>query len=356
MCEITAGVRSINFRIGRHEFLVKHFRAGCCILAIWFAVPLNLVAGDTAPKKRFSGTTPAELEAWQTDCRQMLFELLKLSDLARQREKSPSAIPFNVKILSSTERNGHARQEVEFDSTPTRRIKAIVTIPANSGAPVPAIVCIHGHGGNRNIVYDRSSLYRGFAEELASQGYVTISTDVGQHEVYEEGRTLMGERLWDVLRCADYLTTLDKVDANRLGCAGLSLGGEMAMWLGAMDPRMKVTVSSGFLTTVKNLQSGHCMCWDFPGFTENFDFCDIYGLIAPRSLLCQIGAKETAPGGFPPSLAYEAMAGIQPAYAINSFGHRARLEIHPEGHIFETVGGCEFIDTVLRPANDAKGG
>jgi hypothetical protein len=166
----------------------------------------------------------------------------------------------------------------------------------------------------------------------------------------------MGERLWDVLRCADYVSTLESVDADRMGCAGLSLGGEMAMWLGAMDPRMKVTVSSGFLTTVKNLQNEHCMCWDFPGFTENFDFCDIYSLIAPRALLCQIGAKETAPGGFPPELAYEAMAGVQRVYAINSAGHRARLEVHAEGHIFETPSGCKFIDEVLRPAASATGG
>jgi hypothetical protein len=286
----------------------------------------------------------------------MLFDMLKMSDLVKQREKSVSEIPFNVKVLSSAKEPTYTRQEIELDSTPTRRIKAILTIPADTNGKAPAVVCIHGHGGNRNIVYDAASLYRGFATQLAEHGYVTISTDVGQHEVYEKDRTLMGERLWDVLRCADYLTTLDNVDADRMGCAGLSLGGEMAMWLGAMDPRMKVTVSSGFLTTVKNLRNQHCQCWDFPGFTENFDFCDIYSLTAPRSLLCQIGAKETAPGGFPPPLAYEAMANIQRAYAIESQGHRARLDVHPSGHVFETVGGCKFIDDVLKPSKTAAGG
>ena len=331
-------------------------RFGFWIAAFSFALSLHAFAADETPKQRSSASTPAELEARQAESRHLLFELLKTADLEKRREESPSAIPFHVKVLNTEDKPGYTRQETEFDSTPTRRIKAIVTTPKELTGRAPAVVCIHGHGGNRNIVYDRSSLYRGFADELASRGYVTISTDVGQHEVYEEGRTLMGERLWDVLRCADYVSILKSVDSDRMGCAGLSLGGEMAMWLGAMDPRMKVTVSSGFLTTVENLQNGHCMCWDFPGFTENFDFCDIYGLIAPRALLCQIGEKETAPGGFPPTLAYEAMAGIQRAYAIGANGHRARLDIHPEGHVFETVGGCEFIDKVLRPANDATGG
>ncbi|MEX0642080.1 MAG: alpha/beta hydrolase family protein [Pirellulales bacterium] len=332
-------------------------RIGCCIATALLALPLHVVGSDdVAPKKQCSATTPTELATWQTDNRQLLYDLLKLADLEKQRDESPTGIPFNVKVLKSEDRQGYTRQEIEFDSTPTRRIKAIVTIPAGATGPAPAVVCIHGHGGSRNIVYDKSSLYQGFANELATRGYVTISTDVGQHEVYEQGRSLMGERLWDVLRCADYVSSLKEVDAQRMGCAGLSLGGEMAMWLGAMDPRMKVTVSSGFLTTVKNLQNGHCMCWDFPGFTENFDFCDIYSLIAPRALLCQIGAKETAPGGFPPALAYDAMANIQRAYAVGSFGHRARLDVHPAGHVFETIGGCKFIDDVLRPATNATGG
>ena len=331
-------------------------RFGCCIAVLGCILSMPSLAASATPKQQCSASTPAELKAWQTESRRLLFELLKMADLEKRREESPSAIPFNVKVLNTEDRPSYTRQEIEFDSTPTRRIKAIVTTPKDFTGRAPAVVCIHGHGGNRDIVYDQSSLYRGFADQLASQGYVTISTDVGQHDVYEDGRTLMGERLWDVLRCADYVSTLKNVDPDRMGCAGLSLGGEMAMWLGAMDPRMKVTVSSGFLTTVKNLQNGHCMCWDFPGFTENFDFSDIYSLIAPRALLCQIGAKETAPDGFPPALAHEAMAGIQRAYAVGSFGNRARLDIHPEGHLFDTPAGCKFIDAALRPPTNSTGG
>ena len=74
--------------------------------------------------------------------------------------------------------------------------------------------------------------------------------DVGQHEVCEEGRLLMGERLWDCRRAVDWFTSHPRVDAARIGCAGLSLGGEMAMWLGAMDLRIAAEVSAGFLTTM----------------------------------------------------------------------------------------------------------
>lgn len=46
---------------------------------------------------------------------------------------------------------------------------------------------------------DPGSVYKGFAAALAESGFVTIAVDVGQHEVYEQGRTLMGERLWDLM-------------------------------------------------------------------------------------------------------------------------------------------------------------
>jgi dienelactone hydrolase len=301
------------------------------------------------PRMRFVAKTPAEAERWQRDSRQLLFNLLKLSDLEETRQNKEKAIPFDVKVLRSEDRGKFVWSERELNSTPTRRIKLILTIPRppRSNGKSPAVVCIHGHGGSRFIVYAKKSLYNGFAADLAERCFVTVSTDVGQHNVYEKGRTLMGERLWDVLRCADYIAGLQEVDAERMGCAGLSLGGEMAMWLGAMDPRMKVTVSSGFLTTMANMRQGHCPCWEFSGLADNFDFSDIYSLTAPRFLLCQNGQKEGAPGGFPVKIAQQVLAEIQKAYAVYGCKNHADLDVHPGGHIFVTPTGLGFIEKQL---------
>ena len=158
----------------------------------------------------------------------------------------------------------------------------------------------------------------------------------------------MGERLWDLIRCLEYLNTRAEVDPERIGCAGLSLGGEMAMWLGAMDTRIQATVSAGFLTTVENMRQGHCPCWDFPGFTENFDFADIYSLMAPRPLQCQIGELERAPGGFPVSIAEKALAEIKAAYGVFGKAPKADLVVHPAGHIFDVPPALKLLDEVLR--------
>jgi dienelactone hydrolase len=301
------------------------------------------------PRMRFSAKTPTEADRWQRESRRLLFNLLKLSDLAETRQNPEKSIPFDVKVLRSEDRGKYLWSERELNSTPTRRIKFVLTIPRTpkDNGKSPAVVCIHGHGGSRFIVYQKKSLYNGFATDLAERGFVTISTDVGQHQVYEKDRSLMGERLWDVLRCADYVAGLPEVDSQRLGCAGLSLGGEMAMWLGAIDPRMKVTVSSGFLTTMANMRQGHCPCWEFPGLADNFDFSDIYSLTAPRFLLCQNGQKEGAPGGFPVKIAQQVLAEIQKAYAVYGCKNHADLDVHPGGHIFVTPTGLGFIEKHL---------
>jgi hypothetical protein len=204
------------------------------------------------------------------------------------------------------------------------------------------VVSIHGHGGNRAAVYDPSSIYKGFASALAEKGAVTLSTDVGQHQVYEEGRLLMGERLWDVMRCVDVLESMPEVDTTRIGCAGLSLGGEMAMWLGAMDERVSAVVSAGFLTRMDQMEKGHCMCWKFEGLRELVDWADVYSLIAPRPLQCQNGLKEP-PTDFTVALAQEALKEIQLTYKDLGAEDKVELDVHPAGHEVDLPGLMEFF-------------
>jgi len=312
------------------------------LIALWIALPL--AAAD--PPRRFKATTEKEAHAWQEESRKFLADALKLDGVPG----TTKPLAFNEKVLRTSRQEEFTWSELELSATRGRRIKAVVTVPIGDtpGKNYPAVVCVHGHGGSRFIVYDPLSLYRGFATELAKRGYVTISVEVGQHNVYEEGRTLMGERLNDVVRCVDYLVSRKEVDADRIGCAGLSLGGEMTMWLGAMDTRVKATVSSGFLTTVANMRQGHCPCWDFPAFSDNFDFADVYGLIAPRALLCQIGREERAPGGFPVDVAEAAMADVHKVFAVFGNKDRAVLDLHPAGHVYVNKTTIPFLDAELR--------
>lgn len=298
---------------------------------------------------QYTARSAAGAVDWQKKVRRSLFSKLKIDDLLSGRHE----IALNPKEIGSERKTGYTLTEMEINSTLTRRMSFVISMPfAASGSgsdekhEFPAVVCIHGHGGGKRAVYDTSSQYKGFADALAKKEYITISAEVGQHEVYEEGRILMGERLWDLMRCVDYLDSLFSVDHSAIGCAGLSLGGEMAMWLGAMDERIAATVSAGFLTTMDQMEKNHCMCWKFPGLREKVDYADIYSLHAPHPLECQNGEQE-GPTQFYVPIAAEAMKEINLIYSDLGCSELASLVVHRGGHEIELSSLLAFFDKYL---------
>jgi len=303
---------------------------------------------------KYTSRPPADAKEWQANLRARLSQLLKIDDLIQTK----NSISLTPEELSSANKGTYLVKKLEINSTPARRIRIIVTLPASQKGPFPAVVCIGGHGSTLYSPYDENTIakddarrksdhiYKGFGAALALKRYVTISTAVSRHNVYEKDRLLMGERLWDLVRCVDYLESLPQVDHARIGCAGLSLGGEMAMWLGAMDERIAATVSAGFLTIMDQMEQNHCMCWKFPGLRELVDFADIYSLIAPRPLQCQNGMLEP-PTQFYVPLARKAMEEVRTIYCDLARPENAVLDVHPAGHEIDLPGLMYFFEKHL---------
>jgi len=287
----------------------------------------------------YKKSSPEEALAWQEGLRRDLARLMKITDLTERQER----YGFDADILQEKTEEGYVEREIELQSTPGRRMRVILTLPRPAAAGrLPAVVCLHGHGGSRNAVYETEGPYQGFAAELARRGFVTIAPDVGQHEVFEAGRTLMGERLWDAMRCVDFLESLREVDPNRIGCAGLSLGGEMAMWLGAMDTRIHAVVSAGFLTVMDQMERNHCLCWKFDGLRELVDFPDIYAMTAPRALQCQNGRLEPT-SQFNITMARYAFEQVRPAYRDFNRPENLELDIHDGAHVVDVPALVKFL-------------
>ena len=118
------------------------------------------------------------------------------------------------------------------------------------------------------------------------------------------------------------------------------------MWLGAMDQRVRATVSSGFLTTMDQLEKRHCLCWKFPGLRQLADFSDIYSMTAPRALLCQNGLKEH-PSQFPVSIAREALKEIEPIYTDFKQPENLAFVAHKGGHEIDLPSLLTFFDKHL---------
>ena len=87
-------------------------------------VSASLSAGADAPLRsmKYTSRPQADAAAWQQDVRARLWPLLKLDDLVANR----AAIALNPAQLSSEKKDRYELQEIEINSTPTRRIKVLV--------------------------------------------------------------------------------------------------------------------------------------------------------------------------------------------------------------------------------------
>jgi formylglycine-generating enzyme required for sulfatase activity len=141
---------------------------------------------------------------------------------------------------------------------------------------------------------------RSFALLAVQRGYIAVAVrwfGEGEGESYSEavanlalgdpGCTGLGKWVSDAHILINYVAALPDVDPQRIGIIGHSLGGKMALYAAAFDPRIAVTVSSepgiGFS------HSNYDDYWYFgkrlqdapPGTDQH----ELLGLIAPRPFL-----------------------------------------------------------------------
>ena len=286
--------------------ILKYIMGASLVSLIPGQIPDMANPSDGMRSMQFDAETPDAARLWQKQARTKLFELM-------MGGKRPDPTPPNVNIIKKeiVPDEKYHLEEITLKSLPDRDVHIWMAVPENVPPEgLPAMLALHGHGGTGEMIVRGEGLYW-YGKALAQQGYVIASLDVGQHELQHETWSLMGERTWDAIVCLDYLCSRPEVDSERIGTAGLSLGGETVMYVAALDERLKVAVSSGWLTTIANMKNRHCPCWNFDGLEEHFAFSDIFSCVAPRHLMMQIGRQEKAPGGFPLEIAQGAFKEIQ---------------------------------------------
>jgi dienelactone hydrolase len=105
---------------------------------------------------------------------------------------------------------------------------------------------------------------------------------------------LIAENLRDCLWTLDYLAGHEGVDADRLGCVGLSYGGRMTTLTAALDPRVRVAVIAGAMNVFQEraMRGSTAGCQVIPGLLNYGDTPEIAGLIAPRTCLFSVGDQD----------------------------------------------------------------
>lgn len=283
---------------------------------------------------------------------------LKLSKILRiTRPSSPISVEIRSQIETS---EGLTLEEFRLNSV----IPGMIAIPQDCPEPLPAVICLHGTGGNWEAMMEQPFFSRGgdiigWARELARRGFATIAITQFSHPPRKEpwdwempkllpvyGRTAMGLLVSDACTCVDYLFTRPEIDDQRIAIGGFSLGGITAFYTFAIDARISAAFTfCGGVGSIRHLikygeTRFHSIYYYVPDIiSENLDHPQIVSAIAPRPLLV-CGSTEDA--GMPISGLREFEAEAKKAYQSLGAGERFKVIIEEGPHImsmnaFETA-------------------
>ena len=315
---------------------------------------------DTSRQMQFQG--PIEtFDNWKQKAKSKVIELLQISDLPSFKEQ-----PFHPKLKTLSEKKLPNVQliKVQYQTLPSLIVTAYLLVPTNNDQPKPTILCPPGHGqGINQVVLEPGNSYHLYPRKLAEAGYVAFVPEhisFGQrsnpepyhgcrfdHEVLNLlGGTVIGYRMWELQRAIDLLMTLPMVDNDRIGCAGLSLGGEMTLYLAACDERIKAACIACFLTSFQStfLKEPHCTCGYVPQMAKYFEHADIGTLISPRPLMIQAGDKDPS---FLVSDAPQAYDQLANHYQALGAEEKISLDIFSGGHEFNVQPAIDWFDQWL---------
>ena len=128
----------------------------------------------------------------------------------------------------------------------TDRVAAYLVFPAAGGDDLPGVLLLHGSGGDREQLLASAKL-------LAAQGMVALTLSApSQQKTQPAGlsaadgiRWQRDETVGDILaarRGLDVLEAYERVDEDRLGLVGFSMGGRQATLVAGVDDRVRATI------------------------------------------------------------------------------------------------------------------
>jgi len=186
-------------------------------------------------------------------------------------------------------------------------------------------------------------------EETAN--IATYNQWAGGHEtimaksLFCAGTTWPGVWLGEDLRALDVLCARDDVDAERVGCGGLSGGGLRTVFLAGIDDRVRCAVCMGMMTTWLDcaLHKSHTHTWMIyvPLLPHELDYPEILGLRVPLATLVQ-NNNEDPLFTLPEMQRADEILGA--VYAKADAAARYRCSFYPGGHKFDRAMQAEAFD------------
>ena len=161
------------------------------------------------------------------------------------------------------------------------------------------------------------------------------------------GQTMIGWRVWDIMRTIDYIVTRPELDSSRVGCMGISGGGTVTLFATALEPRIRAAMVSGYLNTFRDSigSLAHCIDNYVPGILNWAEMHDVAGLIAPRPLFVESGEKDDI---FPIHASVESVNRVREIYSVFGAKELIEQEVFPGEHSFWGKRGVPFLARSLK--------
>ena len=152
---------------------------------------------------------------------------------------------------------------------------------------------------------------------------------------------MIGWRVYDVMRTIDLIATRPELDAQRVGCIGISGGGTCTLFSVAVEPRIRAALISGYMNTFRDSigSISHCMDNYVPGILNWAEMYDIAGLAAPRPLFIESGQKDDI---FPIESSVDSYKKVSAIYEVFGVRDRVEQEVFDRDHSFWGKKGIPF--------------
>lgn len=312
----------------------------------------NKLLREIKPAYRYDGKE--DFSVWQNRARSRLVSLLGIDKLVPANDDC-----FTIEYENDCDTFTDYR--ITFQSEEGYHVLCSLWVPKNKPGKIPMVICLQGHSKGYHISLGRPKFPgdentinggdRNFAVQIIEQGYCALAIEqrafgecggtekgpgcpVPTLDALLLGRTTLGERVFDISRAIDLITSnFDFIDENTIACMGNSGGGTATIYASAIDTRIKVAMPSCALCTYKDSIGAmpHCTCNFVPGIAIDFDMGDLCGLIAPRKLVVVSGAQDSI---FPHDGVAESVDLAKTYYKVAGALESIDWVEGPEGHRF----------------------
>lgn len=256
---------------------------------------------------------------------------------------------------------------VKISILPGVHAEGIYLVPKGLTGQAPLIVAMHGGGGSPEAaLFHGGANYHDMVRGGLKRGYVVFAP---QHLFHADGfpedvRNRMDDRMRlvgtsltaveiaKITRSLDVLLKRPEVDPKRVAMVGLSYGGYYALVTPAVEPRIKVAVSSCYFGVQewRYAREELSVPSDFR-FMDRFTLLrdpEIVALICPRALEIQAGSRDDAD---------HRDMGVQIAPQAAEYYRRLgrpdafRFLVFEGGHEFNDTSAWDFVQRHLHSEN-----